>query len=271
MEVKNKMNFTLFKREMKANYKLLLIFIGVLSLYASIIVAMFDPDMGKSLELMLESMPEVFAAFGMGEMGTTLLTFVVNYLYGFLLIALPSVFILILSNRLMARYISQGSMAYLLATPNKRKKIAFTQAMFLVINVLGLLIYITALCIIVGQVMFPGELEINKFVLVNIGLFGLLIFLSGLSFCTSSIFSDSKLSNGVGGGAIIAFIIIQMLSQVGEKFENLKYLTPLTLYHTDGLISGDNQAIWAVILLYIIGIILFGIGIHIFCKRDLSI
>ncbi|RDU22834.1 ABC transporter permease subunit [Anaerosacchariphilus polymeriproducens] len=265
------MSLTLFKREIKANYKLVLIFIGVLSLYGSMIVAMFDPDMGKSLELMLESMPEVFAAFGMAEIGTTLLTFVVNYLYGFLLIALPSVFIIILSNRLMARYISQGSMAYLLATPNKRKKIAFTQAVFLVISVLCLVIYITVLCIIVGQIMFPGELEIKKFVLVNIGLFGLLVFLSGLCFCSSSIFSDSKFSNGVGAGAIIAFIIIQMLSQVGEKFENLKFLTPLTLFQTNGLIAGDSQAVWAIILLYVIGIILFGTGISIFCKRDLSI
>lgn len=265
------MNTILFRRELKANYKLILIFIGVLSLYGSMIVTMFDPELGDSLATMAQSMPEVFAAFGMLEVGTTLLTFIVNYLYGFLLIAFPSVFIILLANRLMARYINQGSMAYLLATPNKRRKIAFTQAIFLVSGVLCLVVYVTVLCICVSQAMFPGELEIKKFILVNMGLFGLLVFLSGLCFFSSSVFSDTKLSNGIGAGCIIAFVLIQMLSQVGEKFENLKYLTPLTLFQTDELIAGESQAVVAFVVLYILGILFYAIGIEIFCKRDLSI
>lgn len=271
MEVKNKMNVILFKRELKANYKLILIFIGVLSLYGSMIVTMFDPALGESLAMMTQSMPEVFAAFGMLEVGTTLLTFLVNYLYGFLLVIFPSVFIILLSNRLMARYINQGSMAYLLATPNKRRKIALTQAIFLIISVFCLIVYVTVLCIGVSQAMFPGELEIKKFVLVNVGLFGLHIFISGLCFCSSSVFSDTKLSNGIGAGCVIAFVLIQMISQVGEKFETLKYLTPLTLFQTDELIAGKSQAVLAFLVLYIMGIVLFGVGITIFCKRDLSI
>lgn len=271
MEVKNNMNTTLFKREIKANYKLVLIFIGVLSLYGSMIVAMFDPELGESLTTMAESMPELFSAFGMLEVGTTLLSFLVNYLYGFLLVIFPSIFIILLSNRLMARYINQGSMAYLLATPNKRRKIALTQALFLIVGILCLVIYVTTLCIVVGQAMFPGELEVDKFILVNVGLFGLLVFLGGLCFCSSSIFSDSKFSSGIGSGLVIAFILIQMVSQVGEKFENLKYITPLTLFQTDGLMAGETQAVLAFVILYAMGFILFGIGISVFCKRDLSI
>ena len=58
------MNFTLFKKESKSNWLLLVIFLGVLSVYGSMITMMFDPKMGDSLKAMADSMPDLFAAFG---------------------------------------------------------------------------------------------------------------------------------------------------------------------------------------------------------------
>ncbi|MEG1742074.1 MAG: ABC transporter permease, partial [Acetivibrio sp.] len=76
------MNRTLFKKEWKSNYKILLLFMAVLTMYAWMIISMFDPKLGESLEEMAASMPQLFAAFGMMEAGTTLLEFISNYLYG---------------------------------------------------------------------------------------------------------------------------------------------------------------------------------------------
>lgn len=265
------MNATLLKREMKANYKLFLIFMAILTMYASMIISMFDPKLGESLEQMAQSMPQMFAAFGMLEAGTTLLHFVINYLYGFLLVVLPSIFIILLSNKLMARYIDRGSMAYLLATPNKRRTIATTQAVFLVLNVIVLVVYITVLSICISEGMFPNELEIDKFLLVNLGLLGLLLFLSGVCFFSSSVCKDTKLSSGLGPALVILFVLIQMISQVGEKFEALKYITPLTLFDTDGLMKFDEQSILMMIVLYVAGMGLFVISISLFDKRDLAL
>lgn len=39
---------TLWKRECKANIKVILLFLLVLSLYSSLIVAMYDPKLGES-------------------------------------------------------------------------------------------------------------------------------------------------------------------------------------------------------------------------------
>ena len=97
------MVWTLFRREWRVNYKIVLIFCGIFTLYTGVIISMFDPEMGGSLQLMMESMPELFSAFGMDTPGATLLEFLANYLYGFLLICLPLVMILFLSSRLMAR------------------------------------------------------------------------------------------------------------------------------------------------------------------------
>ena len=117
-------NTTLLKKEFKSNYILLLIFLAVLSMYSCMIIAMFDPKLGDSLRAMAESMPQLFSAFGMADVGTTLLESIIGYLYGILFTAFPGVFIILLSNRLIARYVDNGSMAYLLSVPHKRSKLA---------------------------------------------------------------------------------------------------------------------------------------------------
>lgn len=261
----------LFRRETKANWKLLIIFIAVLTMYGAMIVSMFDPKLGESLNAMAESMPQLFAAFGMNEAGATITQFISNYLYGFLLLLFPLVFIIILSNRLIARYVDSGSMAYLLATPNKRVKIALTQVVFLFVCVICLVLYVTILLIISSEAMFPGELDIPRFLMLNTGLLGLLTFLSGLCFCSSAVFNDTKKSNGVGAGLTIAFVLIQMLSNAGEKFESLKYATPLTLFNADGILSGESGATLSFLLLYAAGILFFILGVAVFSKKDLHI
>ncbi len=265
------MNKTLWKREWRANYKVLLIFGAVLSLYSVMIICMFDPKLGESLKVMMESMPQIFSAFGMASPGITLLDFVINYLYGFLLVVFPVVFIIILVNRLMIRYTDRGIFAYLLATPNSRTKLTFTLAGVLCQMILILVIYVTFLTIAVAAVMFPGELEIGKFLLVNAGLLGLLFFLSGVCFLFSCIFSESGKAMGFGAGACILFILVQMLSQVGEKFDRLKYATPLTLFQPEKIAAGNREAVWMFLILYGAGFLLFGVGIRIFSKKDLSI
>ncbi len=51
----------LLRREIRANYKILLIFCAVFTLYGAVIVGMFDPKLGESLNAMAASMPELFA------------------------------------------------------------------------------------------------------------------------------------------------------------------------------------------------------------------
>ena len=105
------MSGALLKKELRANGPLAAIFLGVVTLYGSMITSMFDPKLGDSLNIMMESMPELFAAFGMSNPGASLTQFLANYLYGFLLIALPLVMILLLVQRLLVRYTDRGAMA----------------------------------------------------------------------------------------------------------------------------------------------------------------
>lgn len=261
----------LLKRELKANWKILLLFLALLSMYGSIIVAMYDPTLGASLQLMAESMPEIFAAFGMMNANATLLEFVSNYLYGFILIVIPIIFIILLASRLVSRYIDKGSMAYLLATPNTRGKIIHTQAFLMVLGIFSLVLYVGMLVVGCAEVMFEERIALDRFLVLNIGLLGLLLFLGGICFLSATIFNEQKLGCGIGSGICLLFILIQMLSQVGDKMEFLKFLTPLTLFQAEELIALDSSTYFGVAILYLCAILFFVGGMQIFKKRDLPL
>lgn len=261
----------LFKKEWITNYKLLLILAAVISLYSIMIITMFDPELGESLKMMEESMPEIFAAFGMGDSGTSLLDFIANYLYGFLLIIFPTLCAILLGGKIIAGYVDQGSMVYLLSSSDKRSRLAFTQAAFLALSLLTLVLFSFALGLISCEALFPSELDIPAYIGLNVGLYGYIFFLGGLCFLFSCIFNDSKYAYGTAAGFSIMFILIQMLSQVNDKVDKLKYATPLTLLNTKALIAQDSKAFIGIIILYVTGLILFGAGITIFTKKDLPI
>ncbi|SHK62504.1 ABC transporter permease subunit [Hespellia stercorisuis] len=265
------MNLTLYKKEWKANWILLAIFMAVLTMYATMIIAMFDPKMGDSLQEMAASMPEVFAAFGMADVGQTLLEFTTGYLYGILLTAFPAVYIIILSNRLVARYVDNGSMVYLLAAPDKRGKIVGTQMIFLVTSLLLMLVYVSGVILATAHLLFPGEMDIPGFLRVNAGLFGLWIMVGGVCFLSSCVFNESKMAVGISSAFVVYSLLVQMISQVGEKFEGLKYATPMTLYAVDGLIAKDGQAWLTCAIMYGVGILCFAAGIAVFRKKNLPI
>ncbi|WP_171031713.1 ABC transporter permease [[Clostridium] hylemonae] len=265
------MNITLLKKELKSNWLLLVIFLAVLSMYGSMITMMFDPKMGDGLRAMADSMPGMFAAFGMTNVGTTLLDFVSSYLYGILFVAFPGVFIIILSNRLAARYVDNGSMAYLLAAPVKRWKIMLTQALFLLLCLVIMVGFATGLILVFSEALFPGEMDIKAFLRLNAGLLGLLVFFGGAGICASCFCNESKNASAVSTTVVVYSILLQMISRVGDKFEHLKYATPLTLFDTDGLGAGDREAWIMCAVLYAAGIILMGVGIVRFSKRDLPL
>ena len=121
------MNLTLYRKELKGSWKLLIIFAAILTMYISMIISMYDPEMADALKQFEELMPELMAAVGMVGGQDTLMGFMTSYLYGMILLVFPMVYIIIRANGLIAKYVDNGSMTTLLSAPVKRTKIAATQ------------------------------------------------------------------------------------------------------------------------------------------------
>ena len=260
----------LFKREMKANYKLALIFVYILTIYILSIVFMFDPQKSNAFDDLIKTMPGIMKAFGMVAGANTLIGFISTYLYGFIMLLFPMIFTIILGNKLVAGYVDRGSMAYILATPNKRVKIALTQALCLWVNIGLLITYATTAIIISSAIMHPGMLDIEKFIKMNIVILILHLAISGICFFASCISDDTKRSFTIGAGIPVIFYLVQMLANMGGKLANLKYFTIYTLFNTSDIIAGKSVVL-PVCILIVVGISLYAMGIFIFSKRDLPL
>lgn len=261
----------LYKREMKGSIKLLIIFGAIITLYVSVIISMYDPQMMKTLDSFTEVMPELMAAVGMNANAASLLGFMVSYLYGFILLIFPMVFCILRGNALIARYVDKGSIVSLAAAPVKRRTIALTQMTVLISGILLLVLYSTILELICAESGFPGELDITALFILNGGLLCLHLFIGSICFLSSCIFSDTKYSVAFGAGIPAAMYVLQMLANVGGKAEKVKYFTFFTLFHPDGIIAGESSALAGIFTLFAGAVLLYVLGIMVFERKDLHI
>lgn len=259
----------LFKRNMKAGLKLSLIFIAVLAMYTSVIIYMFDPEMAKLLEEYQKMIPGMMEAFGMTGNTGTLTAFIHTYLYGFFMLIIPMIFEIMLVNQFVMGYIDSGSMAVILATPNSRKKVIVTQ----MISVLICITFLVAVTVVIGigcsELMFPRDLDISTYLMLNVSMLLIHFVISGIGFCAACFFNETKGYLAVGAGVPIGFYLIQMLSNMGEKLDWMKYLTLYSLFSGDEIISGSGGVLGSNLILIGLGICFYSIGVSKFIKKDL--
>lgn len=264
-------NIALYKHEMKGSIKLLIIFGAIITMYVSIIINMYNPEMMKTLDGFIEVMPELMASVGMKANATNLLGFMISYLYGFILLIFPMLFCILRGNALIAKYVDKGSMVSLVAAPVKRHIIAFTQMKVLVSGILLLVFYSTIVELVCTRIGFPEKLDIIALLILNGGLLCLHLFIGGICFLSSCIFSDTKYSVAFGAGIPIFMYVLQMLANVGGSAEKVKYFTFFTLFNPDGIIVGESSAIVGIFTLFVGAIILYILGIIVFERKDLYI
>lgn len=264
-------NFTLFGREMKGSVKLLAVFAAVLTMYIACIIYLYDPETMEMLDGFTKAMPELMTAVGMTPGAASLLGFMISYLYGFIMLVIPMIFIIIRSISLVAKYVDRGSMVYLVSAPVKRSTIAITQALSLICGIFILVLYGTVVEIVFAQALFPDQIVISELLSLNLGLFALHIFIGSVCFLCSCAFSDLKLASGFGAGIPILMYIFQMLANMGGSVENFKYLTFFTLFDPEGLASNEPSALISALVLLVGSLILYAISVAVFSKKDLHI
>ncbi len=266
------MTWALFKANIKANRTIWIIMTIIFFFYFSIMVSMFDPEGMEAWDDMLAMMPEGFLnAVGWDMIGTTLLDVLATSMYGFLIYLFPLVISIVVNHRLMANHIDKGSMAFLLATPNSRIKIAATQAAFSLASITVFFFLVAVLGTLIAEAMFPGELETGKFILLNFYALLLYYAIGGIGFFASCIASESKHSLGVGIGLPAAFLVLQMLGNSGDQISWISNLSLFNLFSPEKLVEGSSFIWYGMIAFVILATALYGGGIAIFNKRDLHV
>jgi len=267
------MNATLYRREMKASWKLLVVFTAILTLYVVMIIVMYSPEMLTMFRQFSQTMPQLMSTFKMdfSAESLTLLGYMVSGLYGYVLILFPMIYAMIRGNGLVARYVDRGSMASLLAAPVKRRTVAVTQMAVLLTGIVWMIVFTTGLELAAMAVHAPGQAELGKLLLLNAGLLALHLFIGGICFLASCIFSETRLSIAVGSGLPGLMFVLQMLSQAGDKTEAFKYATFFTLYKPEAIAAGESGAFAGAWILFAGAALLYLAAVAVFTRRDLSI
>ncbi|MCW3490645.1 ABC transporter permease [Dethiobacter alkaliphilus] len=266
------MNGTLFKATLKANWVIALIIFLVMLMYLSVIISMFDPESMEGLIAMMETMPrELISAMGMDDLSTELTAFLGSYYYGFIAIMFPMIYCIIVGNRLVARHVDSGSMAYLLSTPHTRATIISTQALYFLISITVLMALVTLLGLAFAQALFPGELNVSGFLQINLNTLLTTYAVSGICFFFSCLFDDTKYSLAFGAGVPIAFFVLNMLANVSEQYAWIGNFSLYTLLDPGRILSGDTFMVMAAAILIAVSLATYIGGITIFNRRSLPL
>ncbi|MDD5492322.1 MAG: ABC transporter permease subunit [bacterium] len=266
------MNPTLFKATTRANWLIGLIFLAIMMMYLAIIISMFDPESLAGLNAMLETLPrELVAAMGFEMLGAGLTSFLGNYYYGFIAIMFPMIYCIIIANRLVAKHVDSGSMAYLLSTPNSRLTIVATQAIFLLVSVTILFGLVTFAGIAISQAAFPGQLDTGGFLLLNLVTLLTFYAISGICFFFSCVFDDIKYSLAFGAGIPIAFFVLNMLANVSEQYAWIGNFSLFTLLDPIEILAGGSFPVTTMIILTGLAIVMYTGGMISFNRRNLPL
>lgn len=196
---------------------------------------------------------------------------------------LPIIYIIMVSNNLIAGQVDRGSMAYILSTSTKRKQVVFTQAVFLVLSLFAMFSLSTITSCICLSLLNNSSITITygDLVLFNLGAFITLFAMSGISFLASCWFNRSKYSMSLGGGLNMFFLVATMLGLFGSnvlpKVVRLKalnffnYCSIISLFDEQAIIDGSTAFIWKFAILIAIGLVCYIIGGIKFKKKDLPL
>ena len=185
---------------------------------------------------------------------------------GFLL---ALIYTIAVGNKLVASEVDRGTMSFTLNTPTTRKQIIFSKALFFIGSLTAMIVAFTTAgtvtCLILGI-----NIAFGKLWLVALGFWLFSFALSSIAFAASCWFNKSGQSILVGAGVPVMFFLFSTLAVIDKFFTFLKYFSLNTLYNVYNIMALTNFVPQFVVL-FIIGVVLYGIGITKFLKKDLPL
>ena len=196
------------------------------------------------------------------------------------------VFIILVSNSLIAGQVDKGSMAYILSTPTRRSAVAVTQAIYLILAPLVLLA-ITCVTRCISTVVLFDEVCIPRMIMLYVGMYLVVEAAAGICYFCSCVFNQSSRAMALGGGLTLWFFLAALLGMFGsEDMVNMgvgtevlgifNKMTIISLFDADavqtiGTSSVDTGFVPGLCILAAIAVVCYVAGAVRFCKKDLPL
>lgn len=266
------MSLAIFKADFRRYWKLLLVFTVVLLFYFVVMMSMFNPTNAASVEEMMKLMPQgMLDAFGMGNLSSTFTGSLANYFYGMIVFLFPTICFIIIGNGIVAHYVDSGAVANFLATPLTRTRFVITQAVFLLFSLTLLFGILVGVGIASCEALYPGELDLKAFLLMNLASYLTYLCITGISFCASCLFNDTGKSLLFGAGLPILFMLMKMMGQANDKVSWMAEISPYSLYSPTEIAQSGQLELLPTVVLAAAALFTYLLGIAAFRKKNLPV
>ncbi len=255
-----------FRQTAKSNVKFLGAFTLVLCVFLIVMTNVFTPETVSGLQTAAQGTIAAHILTGNG----TLIGFMSNSFYALMAIVFPMVYSIMVGNRMIAEKVDKGTMASFLSTPVTRLQITLSSALYFVLSLAVMWGVSSAAGIAAANAFQPDALDVDTFLLLNLGAFLYHLAISSICFCASCIFNSSKNSLLLGGGIPLCFFVVSLFVKLSDSLDFLKYFTLNTLYDTQKIIEGSGYAEGFAVMA-VLSVCLYAAGIVWFQKKDLPL
>lgn len=227
----------------------------------------------QALNHLLKSMPPgLMRVLGYTVGVTHLSNFLGGEFYSLLYLVIMAIYVIFGATKLVAHLVDNGSMAYLLATPVSRTQIAITQGLVLLSGV-----WLIALCSTVGGLLgahwFVQHAGIETRFFVQMNLVGALMFsvVAGYAFALSCMARDERSSLTLSALLTILFYAVHTIGELTASWAWLNHLSLFTAFNPQNLMQGHGHFVVDVAGLAAAAVLLFGIAVLGFARRQLAL
>ncbi|MDF2667996.1 MAG: putative transporter permease [Paenibacillus sp.] len=241
------MSFVLYKALLKRNSRLIIGYGLGSSLYL-LLMAMIYPSMKETIADkmdMVADMPEGFrAAFGVDQgMSIQSVTDLLSMqYYSMIFLILMTLFTLSLAGRMLAHFIEQGSMAYLLSVPWSRAKVVIT---VIAVIVTGLFLVVASNLVFsyVGAYM-TGETIENGAAFIRLHLLGFLLFMAigGYSLLFAALTGDERKTVAFAGGLTLLFYVLDLAGKLSSGLSGKRPASVFYWFQPSEILAGSGSA-----------------------------
>jgi ABC-2 type transport system permease protein len=229
----------IFFRELKANFKSLLIWGGIIILFIWIGFSKFTAYYGNpELLAIFDSMPPaVLAAFQFEAFNLTTVTgfFGVMFIYFALILSIAAA---MWGSDIITKEVRDKTVEFSLTLPVSRSRLVTAKIFAAIVNCVGLLLVtVVALLLNIGK--YQPEAEFFAFMRLSI----VAIFIMQMIFLALGVFlacamKEHKRANSIAVSIILATYFVSIIIGLDDKLDFLKYFSPFAYFNPAELLHG---------------------------------
>ncbi|MGM9524307.1 MAG: ABC transporter permease subunit [Faecousia sp.] len=260
---------TILKHELRRDRLSLTVWTASIGFLIAVCIFLFPEMKGEmdSVSALFSSMGSFSAAFGMDKVSFGTLTGFYAVECGNILGLGGAFFAALCSVNTLAKEEKEHTAEFLLTHPVSRRRVVAEKlaAVLLQILVINLCVYALALL----SVLLIGEpLPFKEFTLLHLAYLLLQIELAGICFGISAFLRRGGI--GIGLGIAILLYFLNLISNLTEKAEALRYITPFAYAEGTDIVTSLRLDVPLVLLGISVGILAAALGFIRYSRKDIA-